>query len=131
MKNMLIFAVLIILAAGYLIGDSIKISKYIETWSVDNLKEPDLEKSSYLNIKYMNLIGNFDRTLELIEKYEARYMKKSANIPELVYMTALIYEKKIEPAKVRDILKMYIETYPEQKNIEDAKTKLRDYKTPF
>jgi hypothetical protein len=131
MKNMLIFAVIIVLAAGYLIGDSIKVSKHIETWSLDNLKEPDLEKSSYFNIKYMNLIGNFDRTLELIEKYKARYTDKSANIPELVYMTALIYEKKIEPAKVRDILKMYIETYPEQKNIEEAKTKLREYKTPF
>jgi len=131
MKNMLIFAVIIILAAGYIIGDSERISKYIETWSVDNLKEPDLEKSAYLNIRYMDLIGNFDRTLELIDKYNLRYEGKSTRIPEFIFKSALIYEKKIQPVKVREILKMYIETYPDAKNIDEAKTLLRQYSTSF
>jgi hypothetical protein len=131
MKNMLIFAVIIILAAGYIIGDSERISKYIETWSVDNLKEPDLEKSAYLNIRYMDLIGNFERTLELIDKYNLRYEGKSARVPELIFKSALIYEKEIQPVKVRETLKMYIETYPDAKNIDQAKTLLRQYSTSF
>lgn len=131
MKKMVIFAVIVIIAAGYLIGDSIKVSNFIETWSIDNLKEPNLETASYLNIRYMDMIGNFDRTLELIEKFKKRYDGKSAKIPELVFMSAIIYGKKIQPAQARDTLKMYIETYPEQKNIEEAKRLLSDYKTSF
>ena len=126
MKKMLIFALIIMISAGYIIGDATRISKSMETWAVDNLKEPDLEKASYYNIKYMDMIGNFDRTIELIDKYNARYEGKSAKIPELIFMEAKVYEKKMMPAKVRELLQMYIETYPDQKNIEDAKTMLRE-----
>ena len=126
MKKMLIFAAIIIIASGFIIGDALRISKYVETWTVDNLKEPDLEKAAYFNIKYMDFVGNFDRTIELIDKYNTRYEGKSAKIPELIFMSAKVYEKKMQPAKVREILKMYIETYPDQKNIEDAKTMLRE-----
>lgn len=131
MKKMLIFGIIIILVAAYLIGDAEKISKYIETWSIDNLKEPDLEQSSYQNIKYVNLTGKYDRTLELIEKFKLRYGDKSSKTPELIFMSALIYEKKINPSAVRDILQSYIEAYPNQKNIDEAKRMLSEYKTSY
>ena len=131
MKKMVIFAVIIAVAAGYIIGDSIRISAFIETWSIDNLKEPNLETASYLNIRYMDMIGNFDRTLDLIEKFKKRYDDKSAKTPELVFLSAIIYGKKIQPVQARETLKMYIETYPDQKNIEEAKRLLQEYKTSF
>ena len=128
MKKMLIFGIILVVAASFFIGDSIRVSNFLETWSVDNLKEPNLEKVSYYNIKYMDMIGNFDRTLELIDKFTKRYADKSPRVPEMVFLSAQIYGKKIEPGKARDTLKYYIDTFPDAKNVEEAKRQLSEYK---
>lgn len=131
MKKMLIFGIIIVALAVLFIGNAMQVSTFIEDWSVDKLKEPDLEKAAYYNIKYVNLIGNFNRTLELIDKFNLRYEDKSDKLPELLYITALIYEKKLEPVKVRELLSLYIENYPEGKDIAEVKRKLREYKPSF
>ena len=131
MKKMAILGIVIIVLAVIFIGNALQVSTYMETWAVDNLKEPDLEKAAFYNVKYMDLIGNYDRTLELIDKFNLRYEGKSARLPDLLFMTARIYEKKIQPAKVRDVLNLYIEEYPEGKDIIEVKRMLREYKPSF
>lgn len=69
MSGLVIIAALIIFIGGYFIWGSDKIINYIEQYSVDKIKDPDLEKISYYNIKYMELTEKNGRAIELMTNF--------------------------------------------------------------
>lgn len=106
-----------------------KISNYIEQYSIDKIKDPDLEKITYYNIKYMDLTGKYDRAIELIDKFRLRYDgSPPEEMADVMIMQADMYEAKLNPGKTREILSDYMEKFPGAKNINDVRTRLLELK---
>jgi outer membrane protein assembly factor BamD (BamD/ComL family) len=129
MRGLVIIAALIIFIGGYFILGSDKIGNYIEQYSIDKIKDPDLEKISYYNIKYMDLTGKYDRAIELIGKFRLRYDgSPPEEMADVMIMQADMYEAKLNPGKTREILADYMEKFPNAKNINDVRTRLIELK---
>ncbi|MGD0565924.1 MAG: hypothetical protein ABSA34_01175 [Candidatus Goldiibacteriota bacterium] len=130
MKGLLITAALVIFIGGYFIMGSDKISSFIETYSLEKIKDPSsLEKTAYYNIKYMDLTGKYDRAIELIDKFRSRYdINPPDDMADVMVMEADMYEAKLNPGKTREILTDYAQKYPDAKNISEIRTRLIELK---
>lgn len=130
MKGLVIAAALVIFIGGYFIMGSDKISTYIEDYSLEKIKDPArLEKTSYYNIKYMDLTGKYDRAIDLIDKFRSRYdINPPEDMADVMVMQADMYEAKLNPGKSREILSDYVEKFPDAKNISEIRTRLMELK---
>jgi hypothetical protein len=128
MKGMIIFGIIVVVIGGYFIIGSDKISEIVEKYSVEKIKDPDLEKLSYYNIRYMDFTGKYDRCLELIDKYSQRYEDDGKFIPEILLTQARILELKMQVSKARATYQKYSEKFPNGADIEEVKSKLLELK---
>jgi hypothetical protein len=131
MKGMAITAVIIILMGTYLVLGSDNVSGIIEKYSVENIKEPGLEKISFYNIQYMDLTGKSGRCLDLIDKYDKKYEDNGKYAANLLLIEAGVRERNMEISRARELYGKYIEKYPDAKDIDNVKEKLKEIKSGF
>lgn len=130
LKSLIVIFVLIMFAAGYLIGGSESISKKIEQYTEEKYKgDPEqYEKFTFLNATYCNWTAKYDRTLELLDKYDQRF-EKEENKEKSQFLRASAYDGKLLAKAAFDSYKKYIDDFPQGKHIEKAKERYRDLKS--
>ncbi|HRU38672.1 MAG TPA: hypothetical protein P5511_02250 [Candidatus Goldiibacteriota bacterium] len=124
-KQLIIIFLVIVFGASYLIGGSESISEKIEKYLDSNFKyDPEnYEKYSYLNIVYMNLTAKYDRALQLIEKYEARF-EKDEQKAKAQFQRASAYDRKLDGKRARAEYQKYVDLYPEGPNAKKARERI-------
>lgn len=128
MKGMLIAGAIIAFIGGYFILGSESISKLIEQYSVEKMKDPELEKMSLYNIRYMDLTGKYERCMELIDKYNQRYEDEGHFLKELLLTQARIFEIQMNLGKARDTYQKYVDKFPDAENVNDIRRKILELK---
>jgi tetratricopeptide (TPR) repeat protein len=129
-KTLVAIFVLIMFSAAYIIGGSETVSKYIEKYTDEKLKDnpEQKEKIEFFNIKYCDFTAKYKRALELIEKYLTQYPKER-NQEKALFQKAKTLENDLRPKEARTIYQKYISDFPDGKNIEKAKDKYQELKT--
>ncbi len=129
-KTLIAIFVVIMFTAAYVIGGSDTVSKEIEKYTDEKLKDnpEQKEKIEFFNIQYMDFTAKYDRALELLEKYLMLYPKEK-NQEKALYQKAKTLENNLKPKLARVVYQKYIEDFPDGKNIKKAKDKYQELKT--
>ncbi len=100
-------------------ANSVSIQKYIDK----KYSGAELEKYSYYNAIYLNVVGKYEKSLELLLKIKEKY-QYSKNMDNYDYYIADNYEKEMKTTQARDIYKQFLVDYPESARLQKVKEKL-------
>jgi hypothetical protein len=129
-KPLIIIFAIIAFTAAYIVGGAVTISKKIEQYTEDNYKADPVqyEKYTFINATYCFWTAKYERTLELLDKYDQRFVKEE-NKEKAQFLRARTYDSMLEARRAKDEYKKYMDDFPEGKNFKKADERYEDLKT--
>jgi outer membrane protein assembly factor BamD (BamD/ComL family) len=128
-KQLIIVMLVLIFGAVYIIGGSESISKYIEKYTDDHIKDDSgrIEKIMFFNIQYCNFTAKYQRALDLIERYLLVFSREE-NREKAQFLKAQIVDNTLDAKLARGEYQKYLDDFPDGPNAGKAKTRLNDLK---
>jgi hypothetical protein len=129
-KPILIIFFLLAIVGGVFIGGAESVSQQIEKYTEDNYKQDPVnhEKYTFMNAVYCNWTAKYTRALELLDKYDQRYVLDE-NREKSIFLRAKTYDNMIDGRKAKGEYKKYMDEFPEGKHFEKARERYNDLKT--
>jgi hypothetical protein len=130
LKPLIIIFCIIAFTAAYIVGGAVTISKKIEQYTEDNYKADPVqyEKYTFMNAVYCEMTAKYDRALELLDKYDQRFVKEE-NKEKSQFLRAKTYDNMLDARTAKGAYKKYIDDFPEGKNFKKAMERYEDLKT--